>query len=110
MLELPRRHLVLEQQIDLSEWTVLGLRQAEVAPDIAEQIGSCVEESGLCTPIPTYKRLVAVNQSAVRHLPMGDNILGVTELWNNPVRQYTNRPIQMVLYRSRPEGVSATIG
>lgn len=35
---------------------------------------------------------------------------GVTLFEKIPVRLYTNLPIVMVLYRSRPEGVSDTIG
>lgn len=43
-------------------------------------------------------------------LQVDDIMRGVTELENMLVRLYTNLPMVMVLYRNRPDGVSATIG
>lgn len=56
MLELPRRHPIVEEQIDLSKSPVFGLGQTEPAPDIAEQVGSSVEERGLSSPVPCYRQ------------------------------------------------------
>lgn len=52
MLELPGRHLVVEEQVDLAKSPVLGLGQAEPAPYIAEQVSAGVEEAGLGPPVP----------------------------------------------------------
>lgn len=43
VLELPRRHFVLKQDIDLAERTILGFWKTEPAPEVAEQIRSSVE-------------------------------------------------------------------
>jgi hypothetical protein len=46
--------MVIEQQVDLAECAVLGLRKAEPTPDEAEQIRTCVEEAGFGAPVPCY--------------------------------------------------------
>jgi hypothetical protein len=43
VLEPPCRNLVIEEQVNLAESAVLGLGQAEPAPDIAEQVGAGIE-------------------------------------------------------------------
>jgi hypothetical protein len=55
-LEPPRRHLVLEQQIQLSVTPVLALRQTEEAVKRAETRGCAPEEPGLGTPVPCERR------------------------------------------------------
>lgn len=51
--ELARRYPVLEQQVDLPESTVLGLRNSEPAPSKADEVGSGVKEGGFGAPIPS---------------------------------------------------------
>ena len=52
VLEFPGVDLVVEQDVDLAERAVLGLRKTEPTPDDAEKVGSCVEETGLSAPVP----------------------------------------------------------
>lgn len=50
------------------------------------------------------------NGEGRKNIPVFDNIFGVIELVTMPVKLYTNLPKVIVLYRSLPDGVSATIG
>ena len=56
ILELSRRDLVIEEQVDLTERSVLGFWEAVPAPDVAEQIRAGVEETGFGSPVPGYRR------------------------------------------------------
>ena len=51
--ELPRMNMMIEQQVDLAKRPTLRLRKSEPAPDVAEQVGPCVEESRFGSPIPS---------------------------------------------------------
>jgi hypothetical protein len=59
--EVPRRNLILKEQINFSKCSVLGLWQTEEAPSKAEKVGASVEESRLRTPVPSYIELVSVS-------------------------------------------------
>lgn len=52
ILELPRWDLVLKHQVDFAKGTILGLRKAEPAPNIAEKIGPGIEEACFGAPVP----------------------------------------------------------
>lgn len=52
-LELARRHMISKEQIDFAKGAILGLRKAEPAPQIAEEVGASIEESGLGAPVPS---------------------------------------------------------
>lgn len=52
VFEHARRDLVIEEQVDLAKAAVFGLRETEPAPDVAEEVGSGVEEAGLGSPVP----------------------------------------------------------
>lgn len=82
IFEFPRRDFVLEEQIDLSERPVLGLWKSEPAPDVAQEVGTCVEEGSFCPPIPSSKEVshIYIRELMRVCLPIGDSILGVTEL------------------------------
>lgn len=54
-LELSGGDAVLEQDLEFAERPVLGLGEAEPAPDIAQQVGARVEESSLGAPAPSYR-------------------------------------------------------
>lgn len=54
VLKLPSRNVVVEQQVNLTECTVLGLWKPEPTPDIAYEICPSIEESGLGSPAPGY--------------------------------------------------------
>lgn len=51
-LELPRRNAMGEEQINLTKRPIFRLRKPKPAPDVAKQVGHCVEEGGLGSPIP----------------------------------------------------------
>ncbi len=112
-LELSCRNTMIEQQVNFPEGTVLGLRKSEPAPQVTQKICACIEETGFGSPIPSWQKSqpqLEIDQRGLSDSPIGESIRGVTELLKMPVRLYTNLPITMVLYRKRPEGVSATMG
>lgn len=55
VLELSRRNVVVEHEVNLAKVPILGLRQAEPAPQIAEQICAGVKEACLGAPVPCYE-------------------------------------------------------
>lgn len=113
--ELARWDLVLEQQVDFTERSVLRLGQSEPTPEEAKEVCAGVEEGGLCAPIP----------GGGRDHPGGDGVgddagdvvddsLSVDVRWlvraSAGAFQSRLTPIVIVFARSRPEGVSATMG
>jgi len=54
VLELPCGDLVLKEQVDLAERAVLGFREAEPAPEVAQEVGSGVEQTSLGSPVPSF--------------------------------------------------------
>ena len=60
ILELPRRNLVVKQQVNLAKSAVFRLREAEPAPNVAEKIGPGVEQTGFGSPIPSYAASVSI--------------------------------------------------
>lgn len=54
ILELPGGNFVLEQDVDLSKGTILGLWKAEPTPNETKQVSTGIEETGLGTPAPAY--------------------------------------------------------
>lgn len=57
-LELARRHVVSEKQIDFTKGSVLSLWEPEPAPNIAEQISAGVEEASFGAPVPSWKEVL----------------------------------------------------
>lgn len=49
--EVARRHLLLEENIELGVGAALRLGQAEVGPDEADEAGAGVEETSLSAPV-----------------------------------------------------------
>jgi len=52
ILELPRRNVIIKEQVNLAKCAVLGLGKAEPAPTVAEKVCASVEEPGFGSPIP----------------------------------------------------------
>ena len=52
VLELSRRHLVVKEQIDLTERAILRLWKTEPAPDVAKQVRARIEQTSLGAPAP----------------------------------------------------------
>jgi hypothetical protein len=52
MLELPRWNTVIEQHVELAKSAVLAFWEAEPAPNVAQKVGSGVEQSSFGTPVP----------------------------------------------------------
>lgn len=71
MLELPCRHTILKQQINLTKCSVLCLRESEVAPDVAKQICTRIEKSSFGAPIPAYCSSVPVKYAGITELTNG---------------------------------------
>lgn len=46
-------NVVVEEQVNLTKAAVLRLRKTEPTSNVAEKIGSSVEESGFGSPIPS---------------------------------------------------------
>jgi hypothetical protein len=44
--------MVVEHKVDLAEAAVLGFGKTEPAPDIAEEVGTGVEEACFGSPVP----------------------------------------------------------
>lgn len=61
-LELACGHMISKEQVDFAKGAILGLRQAEPAPYIAEEVGACIEESGLGAPVPSCTKRKKVSQ------------------------------------------------
>lgn len=72
LLEFPCRDVVVEEQIDLAKCAILGLGEAEPAPEVAKEIGARVEETSFGTPIPGYM-IISANclLHFIRTLQMG---------------------------------------
>ena len=47
--------MMVKQQVDLTERAIFSFGKAEPTPDVAKQVGACVEERGFGTPIPCCK-------------------------------------------------------
>ena len=54
VLELPRWHTMIKQQVNLAESAIFRLRQSEPAPDVAQKVRASVEQCSLRSPIPGY--------------------------------------------------------
>jgi hypothetical protein len=52
-LEFAGGDAVLEQQVQLAEGAVLGLGETEIAPYVAKQVRSSIEQARFCTPVPS---------------------------------------------------------
>ena len=52
MFELSRMDMVIEQQVNFSKRTILGLGKAEPTPYVTEKVGTSVKETGFGTPVP----------------------------------------------------------
>lgn len=50
--KLSSRNTVVKQYVNFTECAILGLRQTEPAPDVAEEIRAGIEEGRLCSPVP----------------------------------------------------------
>lgn len=57
-LELAGGHIISEEQIDFTKGAVLSFWQSEPAPEIAEEVGSGVEEDSFGTPVPSWEKEV----------------------------------------------------
>jgi hypothetical protein len=116
VLEFPGGNTVLKHNVDFGKGAVFGLGKTEPTPYVAEEVGARVEEAGFGAPVPccgfrpSISTLHLNKSSRDRNLQSAAIIRGVTELLNMPVKLYVNRPMTMVLYRKRPDGVSATMG
>lgn len=55
VLELSRWNAVVKEQINLTKSAVFGLRKAEPAPNIAQQVRASVKEARLGSPVPSYE-------------------------------------------------------
>lgn len=47
--------MIVKEQVDLAESSVLSLRESEPAPDIAKKVGPCVEKTSFGAPVPGYQ-------------------------------------------------------
>lgn len=99
VLELAGGNPVLEENIEFSECAVLRLGKSEVAPGVTEEVGACVEETSLGSPVPAYGMSVYVCHSVLidEGVPRGEIMRGVIVCSTRPVRLYTNRPMTIVL-------------
>lgn len=68
ILKLSCWNFIIKEQVNLAKGAVLGLGKAEPTPDIAEEIGSGIKESGFCAPVPCYEFDVSNKSELLKRL------------------------------------------
>ena len=53
VLEFPCGNVVVEEQVNLAKSAILRLGKTKPTPNVADKVGSRVEESGFGSPIPS---------------------------------------------------------
>lgn len=77
LVELPGRHLAVEENVQLAVRAMLHLRQEEVCHDPADDSGAAPDIAALATKIPA--RRIEQLGSEVDHRNLGDVVSGATD-------------------------------
>jgi len=81
ILELSRVNVIIKEHVNLSKRAILGLRKAEPAPKVAEEVGAGIKETSFGSPIPrgtlnhAGRDGIAKNSSEVVHKPPNHDCL-----------------------------------